>query len=304
MHTNSNCYNPFCVVPRILPVISTKGGEGKSTQAANLAGFLADAGIKVLLIDGDHAQPTASSIFPLVYEAPCGLFELLMQTADLSTPDSIISRTNVDNLDIIISNDPQSFLPTAMLNAPDGRVRLRNALTHPLFSRYPAIIIDSQGSRSVMSELIILASSGEMVGIAKPILPDIREFIRGTVAILEQLLPYSSFGISMPTTRLLINCMDYDSLSIETLAEIQNIVETRRYSQHADKILISMLNTCIYDLTIYVRGHVKGVPVHRLEKNTTRKSDSAFSSMYQLACELFPQWTDKFDAFAGLGESK
>ncbi|HBB2159784.1 TPA: hypothetical protein J9561_005110, partial [Escherichia coli] len=27
---------------KILPVISTKGGEGKSTQSANLAGFLAD----------------------------------------------------------------------------------------------------------------------------------------------------------------------------------------------------------------------------------------------------------------------
>ncbi|HBQ2427298.1 TPA: hypothetical protein L7M12_005760, partial [Klebsiella pneumoniae] len=26
----------------ILPVVSTKGGEGKSTQSANLAGFLAD----------------------------------------------------------------------------------------------------------------------------------------------------------------------------------------------------------------------------------------------------------------------
>ncbi|MFG3905188.1 ParA family protein, partial [Escherichia coli] len=25
----------------ILPVVSTKGGEGKSTQSANLAGFLA-----------------------------------------------------------------------------------------------------------------------------------------------------------------------------------------------------------------------------------------------------------------------
>ncbi|HDK1042657.1 ParA family protein, partial [Escherichia coli] len=44
----------------ILPVVSTKGGEGKSTQSANLAGFLADAGLRTLLIDGDHAQPTAS----------------------------------------------------------------------------------------------------------------------------------------------------------------------------------------------------------------------------------------------------
>ncbi|WP_422645983.1 ParA family protein, partial [Xenorhabdus innexi] len=30
----------------ILPIISPKGGEGKSTHAANLAGFFADAGFR------------------------------------------------------------------------------------------------------------------------------------------------------------------------------------------------------------------------------------------------------------------
>jgi chromosome partitioning related protein ParA len=302
MHSNSIDYTARAHKPRVLPVVSTKGGEGKSTQSANLAGFLADAGIKTLLLDGDHAQPTASSIFPLSYEAPCGLYELLMQTADLSNPDNLISRTTIDNLDIIVSNDPRNFLPTAMLNAADGRVRLRNALTHPLFSQYGVIIVDSQGSRSVMSELIILASSGEMVGVAKPILPDVREFMRGTVALMEELLPYSAFGIQLPETKLLINCMDYDNLSVETLEQVKQIVQEKRYSAHADKIHIDLLKTCIYDLTIYVHGHVKGVPVHRLEKNTSRKSDSAFTSMYQLACELFPEWKDKFDALAKAGE--
>ncbi|ELV1426030.1 ParA family protein, partial [Escherichia coli] len=114
----------------ILPVVSTKGGEGKSTQSANLAGFLADAGLRTLLIDGDHAQPTASNIFPLTYEAPAGLFELLMRTADLSHPDNIISRTAIDGLDLIVSNDPHEQLKTAMLHAPDGRLRLRNVLQH------------------------------------------------------------------------------------------------------------------------------------------------------------------------------
>ncbi len=33
--------------PRVIPMVSTKGGEGKSTQSANLAGFLADAGKKL-----------------------------------------------------------------------------------------------------------------------------------------------------------------------------------------------------------------------------------------------------------------
>lgn len=56
----------------VISVISTKGGEGKSTHAANISGFCADAGLKTLLIDGDYAQPTASSYYSLRYEAPCG----------------------------------------------------------------------------------------------------------------------------------------------------------------------------------------------------------------------------------------
>ncbi|HHZ3285920.1 TPA: ParA family protein, partial [Escherichia coli] len=157
---------------KILPVISTKGGEGKSTQSANLAGFLADAGLRTLLIDGDHAQPTASNIFPLTYEAPVGLFELLMRTADLSHPDNIISRTadlsHPDNiisrtavrgLDLIVSNDPHEQLKTAMLHAPDGRLRLRNVLQHPLFQTYDVIVVDSQGARSVMLEMIVLSAT-------------------------------------------------------------------------------------------------------------------------------------------------
>jgi chromosome partitioning related protein ParA len=49
-----------------VPVMSTKGGVGKSTTAANLGAFCADAGKRVLLIDLD-AQPTLSSYFRLGY---------------------------------------------------------------------------------------------------------------------------------------------------------------------------------------------------------------------------------------------
>ncbi|MEW5288622.1 ParA family protein [Erwinia papayae] len=288
---------------KVVPIVSTKGGEGKSTQTAYLGGFLADAGIKTLIIDGDHAQPTLSSMYPLSYEAPCGLYELLMQTVDLSSPENIISRTNIDNLDLIVSNDPRNLLPTYMLNVADGRVRLRNALSTSLFSQYDVILIDSQGCRSVMFELIILASTGDMIGMVKPALADIREFLRGTVALMEDLLPYTAFGINLPRIHMLINCMKYTVLAQSTVEEAEHIVSHRKYSQHADKIHIKMLKTRIYDLDIYLQGHASGKPVHRLERKTTRASDSAFDSMYQLACELFPEWKSQFDALNVAGES-
>lgn len=300
MHSKSvSCENPTRV--KVIPVVSTKGGEGKSTQTANLGGFLADAGLKVLIIDGDHAQPTASSIFPLTYEAPCGLYELLMQNADLSVADNIISRTAIENLHLIASNDPRNLLPTHMLNVPDGRVRLRNALSAPLFKSYDVILIDSQGAKSVMLELIILASTGEMIGMVKPVLPDVREFLRGTVALMEDLRSYSAFGIRLPAVRMLVNCMKYTALAKKTFEQAEAIINSREYSAHADEISISMLQTRIYDLTVYEQGHASGLPVHRLESKTSRVSDSAFDSMHKLASELFPEFKERFDAFAVSG---
>ncbi|NDL64306.1 ParA family protein [Acerihabitans arboris] len=281
----------------IIPVISTKGGEGKSTQAANLAGFLADSGVKVLLIDGDYAQPTASSIFALRYEAPCGLFELLMQSVDLTHPEQIISHTAINNLDLIISNDPHEQLKTAMLHAPDGRMRLRNVLQHPLFVGYDAIIIDSQGARSVMLELILLAATQSALAVVKPVLPDVREFLRGTVGLLEELLPLTCYGVKIPCVEILVNCMDYTLLSRETLGQLSDIISAGRYSDRAGDIPIKLLNTQIYDLEIYKVGHRTGLPVHRLETRTDRRSLPAAQTMFELACELFPQWQARFDDF-------
>ncbi|ENC8498154.1 TPA: ParA family protein [Escherichia coli] len=281
---------------KILPVISTKGGEGKSTQSANLAGFLADAGLRTLLIDGDHAQPTASNIFPLTYEAPAGLFELLMRTADLCHPDNIISRTAVRGLDLIVSNDPHEQLKTAMLHAPDGRLRLRNVLQHPLFQTYDVIVVDSQGARSVMLEMIVLSATESVVGMVNPVLPDVREFIRGTVNVMENLLPYRELGIPLPKVRTLVNCMDYTALARQTLAELTGIINAGRYSKVLPEGAVTLLSTQIYDLNIYKQGHAAGQPVHRLEKVSARCSDSALVTMHSLACELLPEWRAFFDA--------
>ncbi|ENU2615144.1 ParA family protein [Escherichia coli] len=281
---------------KILPVISTKGGEGKSTQSANLAGFLADAGLRTLLIDGDHAQPTASNIFPLTYEAPAGLFELLMRTADLCHPDNIISRTAVRGLDLIVSNDPHEQLKTAMLHAPDGRLRLRNVLQHPLFQTYDVIVVDSQGARSVMLEMIVLSATESVVGMVNPVLPDVREFIRGTVNVMENLLPYRELGIPLPKVRTLVNCMDYTALARQTLAELTGIINAGRYSKVLPEDAVTLLSTQIYDLNIYKQGHAAGQPVHRLEKVSARCSDSALVTMHSLACELLPEWRAFFDA--------
>ncbi|MDE9460168.1 ParA family protein [Xenorhabdus bovienii] len=282
----------------ILPIISPKGGEGKSTHAANLAGFFADAGLRVLLIDADYSQPTSSSIFPLSYEAPAGLYELLMQTVDLNQSEQIISRSVINNLDVLISNDPDELLPTAMLHAPDGRLRLRNVLQHPLFSQYDIIFIDSKGATGVMSELVVLAATQGVLGVIKPILPDVREFLRGTLRMLTRLRPFEHYGIRLPAIQILVNGIEGTNLDRDTLSELADIINNQRYDASAlgGRQVYQLLETRIDLLDIYKLGHVRAQPVHRLEYKTTRKSPAAAQTMHRLACELVPLWAEKFDA--------
>lgn len=61
---------------QVVSIISTKGGVGKTTTAANLGGLAADAGLRVLLLDLD-VQPTLSSYYELAHRAPSGIYELL-----------------------------------------------------------------------------------------------------------------------------------------------------------------------------------------------------------------------------------
>ncbi|MCB2813746.1 ParA family protein, partial [Listeria monocytogenes] len=61
---------------QVVSIISTKGGVGKTTTAANLGGFIADAGLRVLLLDLD-VQPTLSSYFTLDVRAPGGIYQML-----------------------------------------------------------------------------------------------------------------------------------------------------------------------------------------------------------------------------------
>ncbi|SUP80430.1 Tyrosine-protein kinase CpsD [Yersinia pseudotuberculosis] len=264
----------------VISVISTKGGEGKSTHAANISGFCADAGLKTLLIDGDYAQPTASSYYSLRYEAPCGLYELLMCTVDLNQPEQLISRTNINNLDLIISNDPHEQLKTAMMHMPDGRIRLRNLLMHPLFQSYDVIVIDSQGARSIMLELVVLATTRSAVAIIKPVVPDVREFLRGTIPLMAGLLPYKNFGIALPPVNVLVNCMDYTVLAKNAVDALTDIVEQGAYD--CTDISVSMLKTQVYDLDVYKSGHNMGLPAHRLEYHSERRSPAAADTIHAL----------------------
>ena len=267
---------------RVVSVVSTKGGVGKTTVAANLGGLLADAGLRVLLLDLD-SQPTLSSYYALSQKADVGAYEFI--ALNLAMPAQIISRTVIAGLDLIVSNDDQGRLSTLLLHAPDGRLRLRNLLDN-FRARYDLLLIDTQGARSVLLEMAILASDLAL----SPITPEMlaaREPQRGTLKLLSELEPFRHLGIPPPPLRLLLN--QVNAIRVDTRMIIRGLRETFAGANN-----ISVLDTAIPERVAYLNAASLGLPVQRVEtrQSRERRSPSAMETMQALAIELFPEWRE------------
>jgi chromosome partitioning related protein ParA len=263
---------------QVVSIISTKGGVGKTTTAANLGGFAADAGLRVLLLDLD-VQPTLSSYFELGARAPAGVYELL--AFNEQDTDRLVSHTTIDNLDLVVSNDDQGQLNTLLLHAPDGRLRLRNLL--PVFRpHYDLVLIDTQGARSVLLEMAVLASDLAL----SPVTPEIlaaREFRRGTLQLMQDLGPYRHLGIEPPPLRLLIN-------RVHPVSSNARLIQQALRDLFRSEAGIVVLDTDIPAIEAYPRASTLSLPVHRVErrKPARRTAPAAFDTMCSLACELLP----------------
>lgn len=268
-------------------VVSTKGGVGKTTVAANLAGLLADLGYRVLLVDAD-VQPTLSSYYPLRTEASGGIFQLLV-----SGDTEVISSTVVPGLDLILSNDPTSQLPNLLLHAPDGRTRLKYLLD-PFSAKYDLIVLDTQGSVSALQDAAVLAAD-LLLSPLPPEMLSAREFSRGTLGMLERLRPMERFGICVPPLVAILNRIDHTRDAARIAAALREGV----FGEDSGGIGIRLLHTVIPNLVAYREAARLGVSVHRHEPTRPkgRNAAAARHTMLELAREILPR--DDFAALHG-----
>ncbi|HBT5887349.1 ParA family protein [Pseudomonas aeruginosa] len=274
---------------KVISVISTKGGVGKTTTAANLGGLVADAGLRVLLIDLD-VQPTLSSYFELTHRATGGIYELL--AFNEQRPEQLISRTVIEGLDLILSNDDRGELNTLLLHAPDGRLRLRHLLP-TLTPLYDLVLIDTQGARSVMLEMALLASNMAL----SPVTPEIlaaRELRRGTLQLIEDIAPYRHLGIEPPALHLLIN-------RVHPVSSNARLIQQALREMFQEHVGADVLDTNVPAIEAYPRASTRGLPVHRIEyrKPPGRVAPAALDTMRALASELLPTWQERFTLVTG-----
>lgn len=274
---------------QVVSIVSTKGGVGKTTTTANLGGFIADAGLRVVLLDLD-IQPTLSSYFALSKRAAGGIYELL--AFNEQSADRVVSHTAIANLDLVLSNDDRGQLNTLLLHAPDGRLRLRHLLS--VFQpHYDLMLVDTQGARSVLLEMAVLASDLAL----SPVTPEIlaaRELHRGTLQLMHDIAPYRHWGIEPPALHLLINRVPPVSSNARVIKDaLRQIV--------CEEAGVKILGTDIPAIEAYPRASTLALPVHRVEyrRPTGRATPAALETIRALACELFPQWRALFAKVSG-----
>jgi chromosome partitioning related protein ParA len=267
---------------KTIGVVSTKGGVGKTSVTAALGATLADMGQRVLLVDGDFQQ-SLSRFYTLEFEADSGTFELISKI----NPEGCISRTSIDHLDIVLSNDTDQRLLYKLKESTRNVYFLKAAL-HKIKNNYDFILIDSQGSKSILQESIILASDL----LVSPIVPealDSQEFMRGTLEMLKSLEPPEGLAIPSPPIPPLYGLI-YKQDRTDDSIRIANTIRKAFYAKSDGKI--SILDTFVPKLSSYAKAAARHIPVHRLETLRRGPTRSALEIYTGLVHELFPHLSD------------
>ncbi len=266
-------------------LVSIKGGVGKTTVSANLGGILGDMRQRVLLIDADH-QHSLSSYYTLPTKADYGLLNVVT-TADAT---GCISKTTIDNLDRVFSDDPQKTINT-WIRQRSSHFQHLNAALLKLYDAYDYIIIDAKGADGTgeLHEMAIRASDV----LLSPITPEwvaAKAFVRNTVHMLKRLEPPEGIPMTGPPIAPrfgLIYAMDRTKDARELALPLRKTV----YDESHGKI--SILSTVVPRMAADNQAAGHRIPVHRYDvKRHGSTTASAYDTTLAFVHELRPHLSD------------
>lgn len=269
-----------------ISIIPTKDD---ATIAANSGSVIADAGLRMLLLDLD-SQPTVPSYYEVKDRAQGRIYKQL--AFNQRSISRLISRTATEKPGITLFNDEHNQLNTLLLPASDSRLRLQNL--RPVFQhRNDLMIIDIQDSHTVLFEIGLIASGA----VVAPVTPDIHtapEPRRGTLQLIEVIAPYHHPGIDIPPLQLLINQAPPNSENARLIRPSLRMIFHEKMDEDA-------MHTEVLAIGALPHVATQSLPAHRGEyrRQGVGIVPAAIDIICRLATGLCPQWRARFSHFSG-----
>ncbi len=152
----------------IFAIANRKGGIGKTNVSFNLAGVLAEAGFRILVVDMDE-QGSLTSILTGQKSLKPGIWNILYDFIDEDKDDGerilavdAIRRTGIDKLDLLPSSKMLKNLDRFFTDFSESSEFLDIAL-EPVRDQYDFIIIDCHSSFKLATTMALIAANGIII---------------------------------------------------------------------------------------------------------------------------------------------
>jgi len=144
---------------RVLAVANQKGGVGKTTTAVNLAGGLAQAGQRVLLVDLD---PQANATMGSGVDKRALKNTIYQVLLGLSTAEGVRMRSESGGYDILPANRELAGAEVEMVELDHREMRLKGALEY-LPGDYDFIVIDCPPALNLLTLNGLVAADAVLI---------------------------------------------------------------------------------------------------------------------------------------------
>jgi len=149
------------LLPKIIAIANQKGGVGKTTTAINLAGSLAEQGLRVLCIDMDPQSNLSVGLGINLRNVERSIADVLVDSN--VTLDDIIVPTQTPGVDVAPSTIDLSATENVLFSAIGREQALRDVLSNPAAKRYDYIVIDCPPTLGLLTLNALVASDGVII---------------------------------------------------------------------------------------------------------------------------------------------
>ncbi len=146
---------------KIIAFANQKGGVGKSTTCINVSAFMALMGKKVLLIDIDPQGNATSGLGLQKNDVQNSIYQVISSDCDIV---EAVSKTNVDNLDILPTNLDLAGVEVELTYKKDREKILKNIL-EKVKNSYDYITIDCPPSLGLITINALTAADSVLIPI-------------------------------------------------------------------------------------------------------------------------------------------